>query len=169
MAVMGDIGSQGREHFTPGQDAKFAGFSGGSVYQGGESPQAIIDREHLRLLRIGYFISAGQTALLVPFGLLYAGMGVVFSRLPTGAASTTPPMMSWIFAVFGGLFALIAGLVTALKLLTAVRLKERRSRVLCLVSAAFALIEIPYGTALGIMTFVVLARTGVREQFDRPR
>jgi hypothetical protein len=129
--------------------------------------QELIDAEHLRLLRIGYFISAGQTAFLIPFGLLYAGMGVMFSHLPMGGSSPPPPaMLSWIFGVFGGVFAGVATVGASLKLLTAIRLKERRSRVLCLVTAALCCIEVPYGTALGVMTFVVLGRHSVRQQFD---
>lgn len=147
-----------------------AGYAMGySAAQQAEWKQRIIDDEHLRLLRIGYFISAAQTALFIPMGLFYAGMGVLFSVMPStaGTASApTPPEMSWIFAGFGGGIALLASIATALKLVTAVRIKARRSRVLCLVSAVLCFIEIPYGTALGLMTFIVLGRTGVRSQFD---
>ena len=52
------------------------GFEPGAGGYGPPSPQTIIDDEHLRLLRIGYFISAGQTAIFIPFGLLYAVMGL---------------------------------------------------------------------------------------------
>lgn len=135
--------------------------------QQAEWKQRIIDDEQLRLLRIGFFISAGQTALLIPFGLLYAGMAVLFTTLPSSAGSPPPPPeMSWIFGALGGGLAVLGTLATALKLLTAVRLKERRSRVLCLVSATLCFIEIPYGTALGLMAFVVLGRASVRAQFD---
>lgn len=144
--------------------------TGYSAAQQAEWKQRIIDDEQLRLLRIGYFISAGQTAMFIPMGLLYAGMGVLFSVMPSTAggssSSPPPPEMSWIFAGLGGAIALFASVATALKLLTAVRLKARRSRVLCLVSAVLCFIEIPYGTALGLMTFIVLGRTSVRSQFD---
>lgn len=158
----GDAGHFSAGYGLPGQ--AFPSFS-----QNHESRQDIIDNEQLRLLRIGYFISAGQTAIFVPIGLLYASMGLLFSHLPTSHGSAPPPAaMSWIFAVFGSVFAGLGGLAALLKLLTAIRLKERRSRVLCLVTAGLSCIEIPYGTALGIMTFIVLGRPNVREQFDRP-
>ncbi|MFZ5895270.1 MAG: hypothetical protein ACOY0T_29710 [Myxococcota bacterium] len=144
-----------------------AQYPGAYQQGGGESRQKIIDDEQLRLLRIGYFISAGQTAIFIPFGLLYAGMGVMFSAIPSTAGGTPPPPeVSWIFGILGAVFAGLATLGTVLKLLTAIRLKERRSRVLCLVTAALSCIEIPYGTALGIMTFVVLSRYSVRQQFE---
>lgn len=138
-------------------------------YQTSESPQTIIDREHLRLLRIGYFITAAQTALFIPFGLVYAGMGVMFAHLPGGSGGSPPAFMSWIFGIFGALFAGFATVAAALKLLTAIRLKERRSRTLCLITAGLTCLEMPYGTALGVMTFVVLNRPSVRHEFDAHR
>jgi hypothetical protein len=138
-------------------------------YQASESPQAIIDKEHLRLLRIGYFISAAQTALFIPFGLLYAGMGVLFAHFPGGGGSAPPAFMSWFFGIFGAAFAGFATLAASLKLLTAIRLKERRSRVLCLITAGLSCLEIPYGTALGVMTFIVLGRPSVRHEFEAHR
>lgn len=129
-------------------------------------PQEIIDNEHLRLLRIGFFISAGQDAILIPIGLLYAGMGVMFTQLPTGAGAPPPQFMSWMFGALGTGFAIFGAIATGLKVLTAIRLKERRSRTLCQITAAFTCLEIPYGTALGVMTFSVLGRPSVQRQFD---
>ena len=140
------------------------GFTHG--YAQAQNPQSLIDDEHLRLLRIGYFISAGQTAIFIPFGLVYAVMGVVIAKFP-GGGPPAPPFMSWFFGIFGAVFAGLAAVAALLKLITAIRLKERRSRVLCLVTAGFSCLEIPYGTALGLMTFIVLARPNVKQQFDR--
>jgi hypothetical protein len=136
-------------------------------YPAAESPQTIIDNEHLRLLRIGFFISAGQSAFLIPIGLVYAGMGLMFSHLPSGSGPPPPASMTWIFGIFGTVFAGVAALSALLKLLTAIKLKQRRSRVLCMVTAAFTCLEMPYGTALGVMAFAVLGRASVQEQFDR--
>lgn len=154
------------QEFSEPAQSPFGVNPAGYARYGAEHPGKLIDDEHLRLLRIGYFISAGQTAFFIPFGLLYAGMGVLFSHLPTGGAPPPPAMMSWIFGVFGATFAGLATLAATLKLLTAIRLKQRRSRVLCLVTAGLSCLEIPYGTALGIMTFIVLGRPSVQRQFE---
>jgi hypothetical protein len=130
------------------------------------SREAIIDDEHLRLLRIGYFISAGQNAVFIPFGLMYGGMGLLLSQMPTGSGPPPPEFMPWIFAVFGAVFAGIATVAATLKVLTAIRLKQRRSRMLCLITAALSCLEVPYGTALGVMTFAVLGRSSVRQLFE---
>src|SRR5688572_22912927 len=108
------------------------------TYQTSESPQTIIDREHLRLLRIGYFISAGYWALFIPFGLVYAGMGVFLAHAPSGSGGSPPAFMSWIFGIFGAVFSGIAMLSAVLRVLTAIRLKERRSRMLCLITAGLS-------------------------------
>jgi hypothetical protein len=133
---------------------------------GGVDAQQIIDTEQLRLLRIGYFISAGYTAIFIPLGLFYAGMGVMMGRLPSGHGAPPPAMFTWIFGAIGVSFTLFAVVGASLKLLTAIRLKERRSRVLCLIVAGLSCLEMPYGTALGVMTFIVLGRGSVRQMFD---
>ena len=143
------------------------GFDPGAGGYGQPSPQTIIDNEHLRLLRIGYFISAGQTAIFIPFGLLYAVMGLAVPHLTSGSAGATPPFMSLIFGIVGTVMTGLATLATALKLLTAIRLKQRRSRVLCMITAGLSCIEIPYGMALGLMTLSVLGRASVRRQFKQ--
>ena len=152
----------------------FAPGAGPGSYWSSESPQQIIDSEHLRLLRIGYFISAAQTAVFIPFGLLYVGMGVMMSQLPLGGTSGAPSapgapspfLFTWIFGLMGALVSGFALLGAVLKLLTAIRLKERRSRMLCLITAGLSCLEMPYGTALGVFTFIVLGRSSVRQQFE---
>jgi hypothetical protein len=137
-----------------------------------EGAQEIIDNEHLKLLRIGYFISAAQTAIMIPIGLMYAGMGAMFASLPmakpTPGAPGAPPieLFTWLFGAIGVGLAGFAALAAALKLVAAIRLKARRSRTLCLIAAGLSCFEIPYGTALGVMTFMVLGRPSVRQQFE---
>jgi hypothetical protein len=136
-------------------------------YYSAQSVQDVIDNEHLRLLRIGYFISAGQTAIFVPFGLLYAVMGVAVGHLAPGGAAPPPSLLPLFFGIGGSVIAGLAGVASVLKLVTGMRLKERRARTLCLITAGITAIEIPYGTALGLMTISVLGRASVRRQFMR--
>jgi hypothetical protein len=53
-----------------------------------------------------------------------------------------------------------------LKFIVAKRLKERRSRALCLVVAAVSCLGIPFGTVLGVFTFLVLSRPSIERSFD---
>ena len=144
----------------------FAGYAPAAYPSPAEARQQILDDEHLRLLRIGYFISAGQMAVFIPFGLVYAVMGLMFSHLPSGGSPPPPAFVELFFGIFGAAFAGFATLATAARLVTAMRLKQRRSRTFCLVVACFSFLEVPYGSALAIMTFVVLGRPSVQRLFE---
>jgi hypothetical protein len=130
--------------------------------------QAVKDDEHLRLLRIFYFIMAAKTGVFVIVGLCYVAFALFFlvplHRAPPGAGPM-PFMVPGIFGLFGLAFAGFFAVGAVLQLLTALRLKERRSRTLCLVTAGLTCMEMPYGTALGVFTFIVLDRPSVRRQF----
>jgi hypothetical protein len=132
-----------------------------------EAVQSMIDDEHLRLLRLGYFISAAHTAMYIFVGLFNAGMGIFIAHLPLGTGVTSLPSMPLLFGLLGSVIMGLAGIGAVLQLVTGMRLKERRSRLLCLITASLTVLEIPYGTALGLMTLSVLARPSVRRQFER--
>ena len=99
--------------------------------------ETLADEEHLRLLSIAYLVSAAWTALLSLLGLFYAFMGVAFMSFARNIAdrpgqSPPPPFFGWFFGLFGlGMFAILVT-VAVLKFITSRRLKERRSRVLCM-------------------------------------
>jgi len=131
--------------------------------------QQLLDHEHLRLLRIGYFVLGGTAAFTGLFGLLYAGMGLFVSSAFRSASTTSrqgpPEFILWMFAVIGAFIALSAGGYAALAFLTARNLQRRQSRTLCLVTAGFSCVYIPFGTVLGIFTFSVLGRPTVISLF----
>jgi len=137
------------------------------------SRQTIIDEEHLKLLSLGYMISAGVTAFFSLFGLMYVFMGVAMTaalaHLPASATKVPQPppaFVGWILSGFG--FALfVFGLgFAALKLRTAFCIKQRKSRTFCMVIAAIFCLGVPYGTVLGVLSFMVLTRPSVARQFD---
>lgn len=133
--------------------------------------QAIVDGEHLRILSICYIVYGAFNAFFSLFGLLYACMGLFFtelaSRIPPRPNQPPPPaILGLFFGVFGlGCFAVMVVLAT-LKFVAAKRLSQRRSRTLCLVVAALSCFGIPFGTALGVFTFLVLLRPSVIRAFD---
>ena len=131
--------------------------------------QKIIDEEHLRLLRLGYLIAGAFNALWSLFPLIYVAIGIVImtagSIAPAGRNEPGAQFFGLLFAVIGGTISLLIGALAVMKLLTAKALRERKSRTLCLVTAGITCIAIPYGTALGVATFLVLSRPSVRQQF----
>lgn len=129
--------------------------------------QQILDDDNLRLLRIGYFISAGLTAfasiLLFLYTVFFSFVFMQISKSP-GAAGV-PASVGRIVAAFGVLFVLLVIAFAVLQFLTGQRLKERRSRTFCLVIAAITCLSIPYGTFLGVCTLLVLLRPSVQRSF----
>jgi hypothetical protein len=135
-----------------------------------EERQAVIDGEHLRILSICYLVSAAITAFFSLFGLLYAFIGVFLmsagDRLARQSNQPPPPFVGLIFGLLGFGFFTAMIVLAILKFIVAKRLKERRSRVLCLVVAAISCLGIPFGTVLGIFTFLVLSRPSIMGSFD---
>ena len=139
-----------------------------------ENRQSIVDEEHLNILSIGYLVSAGVSAFFALFGLLYVFIGIMMStaltRLPptpTNSVQPPPPaFVGWIFAIFGLAFFFSAAVMAAARFRAAWCLKHRKSRVFCMVVAGIGCLEFPYGTALGIFTFIVLGRDSVVQLFS---
>lgn len=133
--------------------------------------QQIIDAEHLRLLRIGYFALGGVAVFTSLFGLLYVFMGVmmgtVMQGVPQQPDGPPPEAAVWFMVGFGLLFLLASGAWALLSFLTARGLRRRRWRGLCFVTAALSCLYIPFGTLIGAFTFVVLGRSSVRALYEQ--
>jgi hypothetical protein len=133
--------------------------------------QSIIDGEHLKLLSLGYMISAGVAAFFACFGLLYLFIGIVMSialshaTAPGKPGELPPAFIGWFFSGFGLVFFLMGGGVAFARFWAARCIKQRKSRTFCMVIAAIGCLEFPYGTALGVLTFLVLGRNSVMKQF----
>ncbi|TXG79676.1 MAG: hypothetical protein E6R11_02330 [Rhodocyclaceae bacterium] len=137
------------------------------------TPQEIIASEHLRLLAIGYVFSAIMSALMSLLGLLYAGIGFVMSHFfaqatmnATHPEKIPPEALGIIVSVFGGAFFVVLMALALLKFYAASCIRRRKSRLFCQIVAGISCLAIPYGTLLGVFTFVVLGRANVVRWFD---
>jgi uncharacterized membrane protein YoaK (UPF0700 family) len=135
--------------------------------------QSVIDEEHLKLLSLGYMISAGISAAFALFGLIYVFMGAMFgliARMPASQqGEPPPPFVGWFLTAFGVAFFIVFVALALLKYKVATSIKQRRSRTFCLVIAAISCLEMPYGTVLGVFTFIVLGRDSVARQLGPHR
>jgi hypothetical protein len=132
--------------------------------------QAIVDEEHLKLLSLGYTVSAVMSLLFSFFGLLYAGMGAMLSAMPSNAPGSSgdppPAFVGMIFGTIGVvMFVMLLSLAIA-KFRVASQLKKRQSRTFCYVVAAITCLGMPWGTFLGVLTIMTLGRDSVSRQFD---
>jgi hypothetical protein len=104
---------------------------------------------------------------------MYVFMGIVmrsvFANLPEAAkrpGQAPPPEILWIFTFFGAVIFLAMITLAALKARVAWCIRKRRSRVFCMVVAGVSCLGIPYGTALGVFTFLALGRDSVQRLFE---
>jgi hypothetical protein len=92
-----------------------------------------LDTEHLRLLRIGYLITAFFPLLICAVGLFNLALAFRMTseiHRAAPAESTGPSFTFW--AAFMTFFTVLGAALATLKFLTARALKERRSYVLCM-------------------------------------
>lgn len=134
--------------------------------------QRKVDSDHLRLLAIFHFVFAGLSLLgLLFLGLHYAIMHAFLDdpSLWKGAKDGPPPAQ--VFAIFRW-FYLFMGVVfvigALLNLLSGLYLRRRRARLYSLIVAGLDCVQFPFGTVLGVFTFIVLLRESVVELYAAP-
>lgn len=138
-------------------------------YQGtggdGLTPQ---DVEHLNLLKIFWYIMAGLQVLGLLGGCCYAALGIPMANMAgggRGGGAGEPAMVAATFMGIGGCLALFSCVFAYLNYLVAKGLQERRRLTLIYVMAGLACLSFPLGTALGVFTFIVVARPQVKAAF----
>ena len=122
------------------------------------------------MLAIGHYVVGGLLALVACIPLIHVTVGlmIVFRPEMFGDPAKQPAIIGWLFAGFGALFVL-AGWALAILIIWAARCLQRRKHyTFCLVAAGFACLFMPMGTALGVFTFIVLSRPGVKALFGQP-
>lgn len=150
----------------------------------------IVARERLRLLSLGYKISGVIGAVMVSFLLMHLVMFTTISFLPPTVfnppakspsvqheggpgANAEPPRHSdpfpfFIFRIFAGVIALVilgGWTLGALTFYAGHCLARRQHRVFIQIMAGLNCLWIPYGTLLGIFTFVLLNTPEAETEF----
>jgi predicted Na+-dependent transporter len=129
--------------------------------------------EHdLRLLSIGYFIQGGIVTFYALLALCYVGfMGVIFTTIQNSARGDTrnqiPP---WLLPLIGTFVTAVVLSILAYGfclLYSGMALRKRKHRTFVLVVGALNCMNIPYGTVLGIFTFMVLQRPAAKDMFGQ--
>src|SRR5262249_11147039 len=143
-------------------------------------------------LAIGFYVRGGVMLVFGCFFLIYVAMFFAFSMIPESAwnqpqsgavAHTTasaspapqvanpaaPPLV--MFRVMAGVMAGVVGLVWvagALTLYCGRCIKKRTHRVLIYIMAGVNCMFIPYGTLLGVFTFIVLGSPEAIAEWNDP-
>ena len=128
------------------------------------------DADHLRLLSIFHFVFAGLALLGLGFLLLHYALFSLIMNNPKmwEAQKGGGPDMRAFFAVFKWFYLVFGAFMAGggvCNLLSGLWLRARRNRTFSLVVAGVNCLQIPFGTALGVMTIIVLVRPSVRELY----
>jgi nitrogen fixation/metabolism regulation signal transduction histidine kinase len=131
--------------------------------------QSILDEEHLRLLRIGYFVAGAAHLFFALIPLIYVAIGIGIATAgvsPSRPGEPSPAMVGVLLIVVGMLVSFLLGAVAVLQLIAARALGQRRSRLLCHIAAGASCLQMPWGVVLAVFTFIVLGRESVKQLFE---
>ncbi|UOF16193.1 hypothetical protein IEQ11_05955 [Lysobacter capsici] len=124
------------------------------------------DASHLQILAIFYYVFAGLNAFSVLLmGFYGVLMGAVFSAAPESGPNADMDAALPMIIGFFVFFTLLCLLFAALHFMVGQRLRQRRGFKFCQIVAAVTCLSIPFGTALGVFTLIVLNRPSVRALF----
>jgi hypothetical protein len=133
------------------------------------------DRAYLNVLSILHYVWGGFTMLFSCFGIIYVVMGAVIMSgnsgfsASTGPAAASAPSPMWfgsLFAGMGGCIVVVGWTFGILTIIAGRRIARHRSRVFTYVVAAINCMVFPFGTALGVFTFIMLTKSSVRAMYD---
>lgn len=130
------------------------------------------DQEHLKLLTIFHYVAAAVTALFSMFPIFHLIFGLLFVFAPekfeskgSAPGASRPEFFGWIFVIVAGTMITMGLALAASMFFTGRNLARRRHHTACLVVAGLECLLMPYGTALGVFTIVVLTRDSVKQLF----
>jgi hypothetical protein len=120
------------------------------------------DADHLKLLSIGFYIQSGISLLMGLYGLVYIGLGLAGGGVGRPGEAFPTAIFVWMGAalLIGGL------LMAALNLVAGRSLTRKQNLTLVQILAGLSCLHVPYGTALGVLTFMVLGRPTVKALFE---
>ena len=124
-----------------------------------------VDAQHLKLLAIFHFVLAGFALIGLGFlGLHWFIMESVFSNPEAWQQSNSGSPPEQFLALFKWFYFAMGVIVVAngiANLVSGFMIRQRRGRVFSLVVAGVNCLAFPFGTALGVFTFIVLLRDSV--------
>jgi hypothetical protein len=126
-------------------------------------------QSYLDMLAIGYYVVGALAGLLSCLALLYIGLGGVMAFNPRAFGPDEPPAFVGCMVLAMGLFGLTLGWAYAAAMIWAGRnLAARRRYRSVMVMAVVSCLFTPLGTALGILTLILLAQPEVKALFAGP-
>jgi hypothetical protein len=132
--------------------------------------QSVIDAGHLRALAICHYVWGGLVIALSSIFIFHVVMGIAImsGAVPATQPGEPPPqLIGLVFVLMGGCGVLLGWTTGILNILSGRGISRHRSRMLTLVMAGINCISIPFGTLLGVFTFIILSRPSVKMMYDQ--
>lgn len=131
------------------------------------------DAKQLDILAIFHYVVGGITAIFscFPFIHVFMGLAIALGALgDTTEASSQPAdaVFGWIFVIMGSIFILFGWAISICIIVAGRRLKQRKSRMFCMVVAGIECMFMPFGTVLGVFTLITLNKDSVKEIYAQP-
>ena len=127
------------------------------------------DADHLRVLAILHYVWGGLVILFSSMFIFHVVIGLAMVRghspfpvPPASVGSAFPPEAGYLFVGMGTCAVVCGWALGLLTIASGRQMGRRRSRGLSMVVAALNCLSVPFGTTLGVFTFIVLARDSVR-------
>jgi hypothetical protein len=144
----------------------------------GVDPNAA-DVSYLKTISILHYVWGGIILFFSLLMLIYIGFGVAivsgtFAPAPMQGPTTGPAVnadmpreFGWFFIGFGGIAMMVGLTLGILNIVSGRRIEARRSRVFSFVIAGINCVSFPFGTALGVFTFILLSKDSVKAMYQR--
>jgi len=135
--------------------------------------QRKVDADHLKLLAVFHYVLGGLAVLGLGFLFLHWFMFHAIVGNPelwkdaSGKGATPPPQqMLTLFRWFYSFMGVVLVAACAANIVSGLSIQSRRRRIFSLVVAGLNCLCLPFGTVLGVFTFVVLLRESVVEVYE---
>lgn len=126
------------------------------------------DEDNLRILSVFYYVYASMQACFSFFPLIYVFMGgmfISFGEKYGNDPDAPPPELGWVFLIVGVVTVLIVLTIAILTFMSGKSIAARKRYTFIMVIAGLLCLQIPFGTVLGIFTFILLTKLQVRALF----
>lgn len=122
------------------------------------------DEQNLNLLSTFHYILGGLTIAGSFIFLIHIAIGI---SIATGHFSHNDPpdAFGWLFVILGSVAMLAGWTIGILLLIAGKKLRQRESRIFCIVVAALACLIQPIGVILGVFAIITLTKESVIRLF----
>tara|TARA_B110000014_G_C19740629_1_gene386387 strand:- start:138 stop:575 length:438 start_codon:yes stop_codon:yes gene_type:complete len=126
------------------------------------------DETHLELLETFHYVVSGMTVLFGCIPFIHLSIGIFLlsvSDHPEDSGADTPEIIGLLFVTISSVVILAFWILAFLIFLGGRSLRRRDRYMFCLVVAGVSCMLMPFGTALGVFTILVLLRPSVKQIF----